>query len=594
MRSLGKYRLIAEIARGGMGIVYLALMQGPAGFTKLVVVKELKPELAEETSFLTMFLDEAKLAARLNHPNILQTHEVGNDGLRYFMAMDYLDGRGWDRIRRRANTPGGLTLQMQLRVLCDVLAGLDYAHRFTDLDGTPLHIVHRDISPQNIFVTFDGQVKVIDFGIAKTVSSQIETRAGMLKGKLTYMAPEQARAEKLDARADVFAVGVLLWEAITGRGLRQGQSEAQILGDLVNSVELPSPSSIKPTIAPELDEICCKALAPKRDNRYATAGAFAKDLEKYLASIGNVTTRDVGEYVAGLFKDERAQTTSMIEAQVARVRAGSPDDDLPMIDVSFGAVPVDLRTPVPRESSSLPQIGTTQRVVGTLDVATSSQTPQSLTAVTPAAGKKKLALIAVPIAALAIGGVVYASRGGDPPAPQPPPVAQPAPAAPVPAPAAALPVPPPAPAPPPQAGLIAVDVATTPKDATITIDGADVPSNPFRGRYVNDGAMHRVQISAPGYVPRTEAVSFDHDVSLTIALDKVPVAAARAQTYYPPSRPAVRTVAPTPPPAEVEHPTPPTLPAIPPTTMQTTKPDPIPTGGVKPKHTIDPNNPYAK
>src|ERR1700733_9219310 len=167
-RSLGKYRLIAEIARGGMGIVYLAMVQGPGGFNKLVVIKELKPELIEEPAFLTMFLDEARLAAKLSHANIVQTNEVGNDGDRYFMAMDYLDGRGLDRVRRRSqHTDHGLTLAMQLRVICDVLAGLDYAHTFADFDGTLLGIVHRDVSPQNVFITFEGQVSLLDFGIAK-------------------------------------------------------------------------------------------------------------------------------------------------------------------------------------------------------------------------------------------------------------------------------------------------------------------------------------------------------------------------------------------------------------------------------------------
>src|SRR5215475_644842 len=142
-RMLGKYQLIAEIARGGMGVVYLAMIQGPGGFNKLVVVKELKPELVEEPAFLTMFLDEARLAARLSHPNIVQTNEVGNDGDRYFMAMDYLDGRGIDQLRRRARASGqDLSLPIHLRILCDMLAGLHHAHTLTDFDGTPLSIVH--------------------------------------------------------------------------------------------------------------------------------------------------------------------------------------------------------------------------------------------------------------------------------------------------------------------------------------------------------------------------------------------------------------------------------------------------------------------
>src|SRR5215510_634418 len=170
--SLGKYRLLAEIGHGGMADVYLAVVRGPAGFNKLVVIKQIRPQLAQDPDFLAMFLDEARLAARLSHPNVVQTNEVGNDGDRYFMAMDYLDGRGLDQIRRRSKVAGfGLSVPMQLRVVSDMLAGLDYAHKLTDFDGSPLNIVHRDVSPQNVFVTFDGQVKLLDFGIAKASDS---------------------------------------------------------------------------------------------------------------------------------------------------------------------------------------------------------------------------------------------------------------------------------------------------------------------------------------------------------------------------------------------------------------------------------------
>src|SRR4051812_2820802 len=285
-RMLGKYQLIAEIARGGMGVVYLALVQGPGKFNKLVVVKELKPELVEEPAFLTMFLDEARLAARLNHQNIVQTNEVDNDGDRYFMAMDYLDGRGLDQVRRRTRTAGfGLSAPMQLRVICDMLAGLDYAHNLTDFDGTPLNIVHRDVSPQNVFITFDGQVKLLDFGIAKAADSMHETHAGVLKGKVSYMSPEQARGHKVDARADVFSAGIMLWEALTGQRMREGKNDQEKLWALV-SADVPRASSVKPWVPPELDEICARAMAWNREDRYASAGDLQQELERYLQITG--------------------------------------------------------------------------------------------------------------------------------------------------------------------------------------------------------------------------------------------------------------------------------------------------------------------
>src|SRR5690349_8943239 len=257
--GFGKYRLIAELGHGGMAEVFLAIASGPAGFNKLLVIKQIRDQLADDPEFLGMFLDEARLAARLNHPNIVQTNEVGNDGERYFMAMEYLDGRGLDHVRRRSKTAGfGLSPSMQLRIIADMLAGLDYAHKLTDFDGTPLNIVHRDVSPQNVFLTFSGHVKLLDFGIAKAANSSHETNAGVLKGKVSYMSPEQARGLKADARADLFSAGVMLWEALTGRRLRGGKNDQEKLWALV-AADLPRASSIKQWIPPELDEICARA-----------------------------------------------------------------------------------------------------------------------------------------------------------------------------------------------------------------------------------------------------------------------------------------------------------------------------------------------
>lgn len=314
-----------------MGIVYLAMARGPGGFNKLVVVKELKPELVQEPAFLTMFLDEARLAARLSHPNIVQTNEVGSEGHRTFMAMDYLDGRSLDRARKRSNSSAwNLTLPLHLRIICDVLSGLDYAHRLVDFDGTPLHLVHRDVSPSNVFLTFDGQVKLLDFGIAKTTDSSQETRAGVLKGKLAYMAPEQARGERVDARADIFAVGVLLWEALTGRRLRNANNEYEILQSLVLT-EQPVASSVNPDIPPELDEICARALVYDREGRYPSAAAFRNDLEHFMVSQGmNASSHELGTVLSEMFREDRFATNQLIEAHVARARSGA-EHELPII-----------------------------------------------------------------------------------------------------------------------------------------------------------------------------------------------------------------------------------------------------------------------
>ncbi len=211
------YRRIAELGRGGMATVHLAAMQGPHGVTKLVVIKELRPELAMNDEFVVMFFDEARLAARLNHPNIVQSYEVGEENGRQFIVMEYLEGQPLHRVWNKLQSSGKMTVDVNLQVVSDVLSGLDYAHELANFNGSALNIVHRDVSPHNVFVTYTGDVKVVDFGIAKAADSSTQTRVGTLKGKLTYMPPEQAMGEKVDRRADIFAVGVLLWESSAGR-----------------------------------------------------------------------------------------------------------------------------------------------------------------------------------------------------------------------------------------------------------------------------------------------------------------------------------------------------------------------------------------
>ncbi|HEX6240152.1 MAG TPA: serine/threonine-protein kinase, partial [Polyangiales bacterium] len=228
-RSLGNYNLLASLATGGMAKVYLALRAGPAGFNKLLVVKVLRddgPGGVEDG--LSMFWDEARLAAQLVHPNIVHTYEVGENQGEYFLAMEYLDGQSYRAVSKRAAGRGPLSLAEHLRILSESARGLHYAHQLKDFSGQPLGVVHRDVSPQNIFVTYDGQVKVLDFGIAKTRDAEHKTQVGVIKGKIDYMAPEQLRGSELDGRADVFALGVMLWEAISGVSFAGGRQVPQV------------------------------------------------------------------------------------------------------------------------------------------------------------------------------------------------------------------------------------------------------------------------------------------------------------------------------------------------------------------------------
>ncbi len=280
-----KYTLIGKLGHGGMAEVNLAVATGRGNFRKLIVIKRLHRHLAMEPGFVDMFLDEARLAARLSHPNVVQTHEVGEWNDNHFLAMEYLDGQGLERLLRISGQRGELIpFELGARIVADALEGLAYAHELTDFDGTPLNVVHRDVSPQNIFVTYDGVVKLLDFGIAKAATHVVETRTGVIKGKYAYIAPEQALAHELDQRADLWSMGVVLWEVLTGRRLFKSVNELATLQETLQG-EIKLPSAFRPELPTELDTICMRALERDVAARYASAHEMKEDLDRYLASL---------------------------------------------------------------------------------------------------------------------------------------------------------------------------------------------------------------------------------------------------------------------------------------------------------------------
>jgi len=306
-----------------MGTVYLALSHGPGGFSKLKVVKRLRPDLAADPAFLQMFLDEARIAARLNHPNVVQTFEVGFDGVNYFFEMEYLEGVSLDALLRRATRDGGLPLELALWVLHQALEGLHYAHELRDTSGEPLRVVHRDVSPHNVFVTYEGAVKILDFGIAKAADSSAETRTGVIKGKTTYMAPEQAERKPVDRRADVFAIGVIMWEALTGTRLWADLGDTEILERLRRG-EIPPLRSVKPGVPQRLERACTRALAHRPEERFATAEELQEAIEEHLeSSTSRVGNRQLGKYVAQLFADRRAAVQEEIDEQLRDASPGA-------------------------------------------------------------------------------------------------------------------------------------------------------------------------------------------------------------------------------------------------------------------------------
>jgi eukaryotic-like serine/threonine-protein kinase len=307
-----RYAPIAQIGRGGMAEVVLAMMDAGSGLRRLAVLKRIWPELATDPEFVAMFGDEGRLSLRLNHPNVVRTYEVLVSEGELAIAMEYLDGQPLTRVLNRLRGQDELGLPLRLRILINVLAGLEHAHTLTDLDGTPLEVVHRDISPQNVFVTYDGQVKLVDFGVAKTLAASHHTRPGALKGKLAYMAPEQFQRATIDHRVDLFALGVMLWEMLAGRRMWHGKTEVEIVAHLASGQPLP-PLPAECNLPAGLDTICARALAPDPDRRYQTAAELEMDLERMLIGSADSHARDLGKVVSLAFATERAERRTIID-----------------------------------------------------------------------------------------------------------------------------------------------------------------------------------------------------------------------------------------------------------------------------------------
>jgi hypothetical protein len=296
-----------------MGTIHLAVAGGLADFHKLLVVKELRQDLSANQRFIEMFLDEAKLAARLNHPNVVQTLEAGREGDRYFLSMEFLDGQPFSAIWNGAGRFPQVPLPMRLKILCDALTGLHYAHTLTEYDGTPLDIVHRDVSPQNIFVTYGGQVKVVDFGIAKAAVSSTLTAPGMFKGKFGYAAPEQVRGDAVDARTDVFAMGVILWETLTMRNFSSGVVERSAVAARLAGNE-PRASQFRPLVDERLAAICDRALEVDPDARFESAEELRCALDEFLVQSGQrIEPAAIQQVLDHKFAAERRAIQGIIE-----------------------------------------------------------------------------------------------------------------------------------------------------------------------------------------------------------------------------------------------------------------------------------------
>lgn len=303
-RKLGRYELRQRIAKGGMGEIFLAKMHGAAGFEKNVIIKTILPHLAEEPEFVDKFLDEGRIVVQLLHGNIVPVFDMGEQDGEYFIAMEYVPGRDLREIIKRLDVAGDtFPVDLALYMVSEASKGLDYAHRKVGEDGVSLGLIHRDISPSNLLVSSEGEVKIIDFGIARAAGRLSKTVSGRIQGKFCYMSPEQASGKSLDARSDIFSLGATLYEMLTGHRPFEGDSDLESLAK-VRKCQFEPPSSLNETVPPEVDAIVAKALAEDPDDRYTTAEKLQVDILQYLYSTGtSPTSSELATFLTDLFPE---------------------------------------------------------------------------------------------------------------------------------------------------------------------------------------------------------------------------------------------------------------------------------------------------
>jgi serine/threonine-protein kinase len=334
--KLGRYEVLERIALGGMAELYLARHRAAGGYEKVVAVKRILPHLAEDETFARMFLNEAKLAASLDHSNIAHVIDFGSEGGEHFIAMEYVHGRSVHDVLRRAGAQGRVPLHCALTILVDVAAALHYAHERAGPDGTPLGLVHRDVSPSNILVTYDGEVKLVDFGIAKATAHGNATRTQAIKGKLAYMAPEQVRGDTLDRRADVFSLGVVTYELCVGQRCFFAGGEFELINRVATS-KFERPRTVEPAFPEQLEAIIVRALSVNPSDRHPDARTFQRSLEAFASEAGlRLSKVTLSEYMRQLFGEQAYPTTRLL-----RFGAGAG----PEPTITGTGEPTFLRTP---------------------------------------------------------------------------------------------------------------------------------------------------------------------------------------------------------------------------------------------------------
>jgi serine/threonine protein kinase len=482
-RQFGEYTLLLKLGWGGMADVFLARPPG-GGEDDFVVVKRLKTDLAFDPEHQAMFKAEATLALRFDHPNVVKALAQGEVEGQPFLVMEYLEGQTLDRI---IGTPG-LSRGEALTIVSELLGGLEYAHELRDERGDPLEVVHRDVSPHNVFVTIDGRVKLVDFGIAKSRLGEQHTVTGVVKGKLAYMAPEQALADRIDRRTDLFAAGVILVELLSGKRYWASLSDVQILKAMTFG-ELPK----LPTDVGDVRAVLERALTVTPAQRFETARAFREALDHAAEAgpdSGPVSASDLGASVTKLAKTEPDSVRQIVRAQVqqSRARAEAPlfvadRAEISVTQTSDGqalpaVAPTDAERPSHAIRSRAPLFASAALFAGAIVFAAirfASSTPVS--SETRGAPARSSAIPTVS-ATLEEHAATPSASAVERPSPR---------------------------------DQIILRILAAPPTAKIRLDGAEVATNPFVAKFTRDGVAHRVVVSAPGYIDSDEIVVFDQD-----------------------------------------------------------------------------------
>lgn len=526
-----KYHVLMELGRGGAGIVSAAIARGIGGFSKLVVLKTTKPEL-DSPDAVKLLLNEARLSARMNHPNIVQVYEVYQEAGVPVIVMEYLDGQSLAKLLSRALRDPAYSVEIGLTIVCKVLEALEYAHTLTDFGGRPLGIVHRDVTPQNVMITYDGQIKLLDFGIAKLNLQSAGADTGSVKGKLSYMSPEQLAGLRLDASADVFAVGVMLWEVVARRRMWANHGDADIMRRLLTD-DVPSLREAVPDLDTELERICNQALSPRTHGRYESAKALLLDLQRYLAERGGaVSASTIVELMDRSCADLRASVQLRLEQELAKFSRSMDEDwSRTSVDEIVGS----LASKEHPRASDAARDTTPATPLGRKGDTGSARGVEILEATqTQVLGSPRFgAWWLVAAALLSVSGWSVAGRQRwlqrEPELDVSSAATEVvAPAAPEGASAEAKNGAPAQPAPEME---VSVTVSAEPARARIFIDDQLV-ENPYRASRSRDAKVHELRVEAEGHLPIVRSLRFDADVELGLALQAAPAPSKTPATRH--------------------------------------------------------------